>query len=290
MPLFGVGSVDVRLCSLCVPAFCATPAFLSMTGCRKGLFGPVLTPFWVWDGQRDPAYPYTAKMQVREKCSQVGEEMALFSVPPPIWFLVATRAFTGAMHLLCHTTVSIQVSFVFLAWSVLKYLSGVGKWVGWEVRILLSPLFRKKLCWKEECLVVYFMLGEMGRDCSAALACSLLESSSELCWQACLFWCKQGSAPGSSGSELWCLNRLLGYAERDWMPLKCNEQNFTCLLLCTCYECGGKAEMEEDTSLSGVACEALSVQQFQALLVWETKGILWLSWCFSLLASYGGGR
>lgn len=32
--------------------------------------------------------------------------------------------------------------------------------------------------------------------------------------------------------------------------------------------------MEEDTSLSGVACEALSVQQFQALLVWETKGIL----------------
>lgn len=127
VPLFGVGSVDVRLCSLCVPAFCATPAFLSMTGCRKGLFGPVLTPFWVWDGQRDPAYPYTAKMQVREKCSQVGEEMALFSVPPPIWFLVATRAFTGAMHLLCHTTVSIQVSFVFLAWSVLKYLSGVGK-------------------------------------------------------------------------------------------------------------------------------------------------------------------
>lgn len=28
------------------------------------------------------------------------------------------------------------------------------------------------------------MLGEMSWDCSAALACSLLESSSELCWQA----------------------------------------------------------------------------------------------------------
>lgn len=65
--------------------------------------------------------------------------------------------------------------------------------------------------------MVYFVLGETGWNCSAALAYSLLESSSELC---CLFWCKQSSAPGSSGSELWCLNRWLGYTpsmtERHW--------------------------------------------------------------------------
>lgn len=38
--------------------------------------------------------------------------------------------------------------------------------------------------------------------------------------------------------------------------------------------CMGKAEMEESTYLSSVACEVLSLWQFQALLVWETKGIL----------------
>lgn len=47
------------LCCSCLP--------LSMTGCRKGIFGLVLTPFWVWSGQSDPAHPNTAKMHVREE-------------------------------------------------------------------------------------------------------------------------------------------------------------------------------------------------------------------------------
>ena len=51
----------VGLCSLCVPTFCATSAFLSMTGCRKGLFGPVLAPFWMWGRQGGPAQPHRAK-------------------------------------------------------------------------------------------------------------------------------------------------------------------------------------------------------------------------------------
>lgn len=37
--------------------------------------------------------------------------------------------------------------------------------------------------------------------------------------------------------------------------------------------CLGKAEMEESTYLSSVACEILSLWQFQTLLVWQTKGI-----------------
>lgn len=102
----------------------------------------------------------------------------------------------------------------------------------------------------------------------------------------CLFWCKQGSAPGSSGVELWCLNRLVGYTlsmtECHWNAV---EQNFTCLPPWACWKCVGKAEMEESTYLSSVACEALSLWQFQALVVWETKGILWLSWCHALSCS-----
>lgn len=44
----------------------------------------------------------------------------------------------------------------------------------------------------------------------------------------CLFWCKQGSAPGSSGSELWCLNRLMGYTlsmtECHWNAVEQNSR------------------------------------------------------------------
>lgn len=65
--LFAGDNLYVELCSLCIPTFCATSAFLSMTSCRKGLFGPVLTPFWVWSGQEGPVHPHTAKMHAREE-------------------------------------------------------------------------------------------------------------------------------------------------------------------------------------------------------------------------------
>jgi len=53
-----------------------------------------------------------------------------------------------------------------------------------------------------------------GENGMGLLCCSCLFSSGKQLRAVlanCLFWCKQGSAPGSSGSELWCLNRLLGY-------------------------------------------------------------------------------
>lgn len=63
------------------------------------------------------------------------------------------------------------------------------------------------------------------------------------------------------------------------MALKCSGAEFHMptalgLLHWACSRCMGKAEMEEGMHLSGVACEALSLWQFWALMVWETKGIL----------------
>lgn len=69
--------------------------------------------------------------------------MILFSVPPPIWFLVATGAFTGAMHLLCHTTVSIQVYFIFgLVCVEISLWRREGSWMGGE-DTLIYPVWGK---------------------------------------------------------------------------------------------------------------------------------------------------
>lgn len=90
--LFAGDNVYVGLCSLCVPTFCATSAFLSMTGCRKGLFGPVLTPFQVWgaDGGAGGILLTPAQLicMQQKKCSQIGKEIPVYdsSVHPPSGF------------------------------------------------------------------------------------------------------------------------------------------------------------------------------------------------------------
>lgn len=136
--------------------------------------------------------------------------MILFSVPPPIWFLVATRAFTGAMHLLCHTTVSIPVYCIFgLVCVEISFWRREGSWMGGE-DTLIYPV-RGKVMLVGRVLHGLFYAGGNGLR---LLCCSCLFSSGKqlkAVLASCPFWCKQGSAPGSSGSELWCLNRLLGY-------------------------------------------------------------------------------
>lgn len=160
--------------------------------------------------------------------------MILFSVPPPIWFLVATRAFTGAMHLLSHDCLYSSI-VVFLVWSVLEYLSKHREmsWVGGEDALVCSIWGKVTPVERVHGGVAYAGGNRMGLLC-----CSCLFSSGK--WLRpvlanCFFWCKQGSAPGSSSSKLWCMNRLLGYTlsvtECHWNAV---EQNFTCPLPWPC--------------------------------------------------------
>lgn len=127
--LFAGDNVYVGLCSLCVPTFCATSAFLSMTGCWKGLSGPVFATFWVRGRQRCPAHPHTAKMSARVmqvQCNQIGEEIPVYDS-----LLCSSPHLVSSSNKSFHRSNASPVSHdcssvvVFLAWFVLKYRSGI---------------------------------------------------------------------------------------------------------------------------------------------------------------------
>lgn len=139
------------------------------------------------------------KCMQEKKCSQVGKEIPVYDsllCPSPIWFLVATRAFTGAMHLLSHDCLYSSI-VVFLVWSVLEYLSKHREmsWVGGEDALVCSIWGKVTPVERVHGGVAYAGGNRMGLLC-----CSCLFSSGK--WLRpvlanCFFWCKQGSAPGS---------------------------------------------------------------------------------------------
>lgn len=134
--------------------------------------------------------------------------MVLFSVPPP--HLVSSS--NKSLHRSNASPVSHNCLYssviVFLAWSALKYFSGIGKWVGWEVRIPLPCLGKSYAGRRSASWCIYAVWNGLGLLCCSCLFSSENQLGAVLA--SCVFWCKQGSAPGSSGSELCCLNRLLG--------------------------------------------------------------------------------
>lgn len=88
---------------------------------------------------------------------------------------------------------------VFVAWSVHEYLFRIEKRVGWKGGIFSSPQFGSSYAGRRACggiadagengTRLHFCSHSSGKQLRAMLA-------------RCLFWCKQGSAPGSSGVEL----------------------------------------------------------------------------------------
>lgn len=148
-------------------------------------------------------FPTQLKGMQEKQCSQTGKEtnqfVLLFCPSSRIWFLVATRASTGAEHLLCHTTVSAQV---------------LSFWPGLRRNLSSAELGGRGGCPQLPCSAeVVLAEGRAVAQLTLGLLCCPHSSGRQL--RAGLanrpVWCKQGSAPGSSGSELRCLNRWLGY-------------------------------------------------------------------------------
>lgn len=117
---------------------------------RKGSLGQCSLHFGCGVDRAILLTPMQLKSMQEKKCSQVGEEIVVYgSLLCPSPHLVSSS--NKSLHRSNASPVSHNCLYssiiVFLVWSVLKYLSNVGKWVGWERRILLSTLFGEKLCW-----------------------------------------------------------------------------------------------------------------------------------------------